>query len=52
MLLALGDGDVAAGIEQQLRSKWDRAVQDNDRMLEGAMDVLASLNIPSSRVLG
>lgn len=43
MLLALGDGKVASGIDLQLRSKWDRAVKDNDGMLEGAMDVLASL---------
>lgn len=43
MLLALGDGKAAASIEQQLRSKWDRAMEDNDGMLEGALDVLASL---------
>lgn len=43
MLIALGDGEAASGIEQQLRSKWDRAVQDNEGMLEGAVDVLASL---------
>lgn len=43
MLLALGNGEDLADTERQLRSKWDRAVLDNDGMLDGAADVLASL---------
>lgn len=43
MVLALGGGEVAVGVKEQLRSKWDEAVRNNEGMLEGAMAVLASL---------